>query len=68
MLKKFSVAVLVIVFPIILTATAANAVLGGARSGAKPCEHLGFCAPGTCSKDGTARACNIKNCSKKNCR
>jgi hypothetical protein len=34
----------------------------------KPCPKLGYCAPGTCAVDGTTRACNPKNCSKKNCR
>ena len=35
---------------------------------AKPCPKGGYCAPGTCAKDGSKRACNLKNCSKQNCR
>ena len=35
---------------------------------AKPCPKLGYCAPGTCAKNGGKRACNVKNCSKQNCR
>ena len=35
---------------------------------AKPCAKAGYCAPGTCAKNGGKRACNLKNCSKQNCR
>ena len=63
MLKKFAIITLAIALPAVFaTATIANA------QGHKPCPKLGYCAPGTCAKDGTSRACNIKNCSKQNCR
>lgn len=38
-----------------------------AASGQKPCPKLGYCPAGSCAEDGTARACNIKNCSPKHC-
>jgi hypothetical protein len=33
----------------------------------KPCPKLGYCPAGSCAQDGTTRACNIKNCSPRNC-
>lgn len=38
-----------------------------AANGHKVCPNLGYCPPGSCAEDGTARACNIKNCSPKHC-
>lgn len=64
MSKKLAIVALVL--PLIFSAAAVGTA--DAAQGAKPCPKLGYCAPGTCAKDGTQRACNIKNCSKQNCR
>jgi hypothetical protein len=63
MLKKLVIIMFAIALPAILaTTTIANA------QGHKPYPKLDYCSPGTCAKDGTSRACNIKNCSGQNCR
>jgi hypothetical protein len=51
-----------------------GAALVAAHSGAalasngNKCPKLGYCPPGSCAQDGSAQACNIKNCSPHNCR
>jgi hypothetical protein len=64
-LKKLSMVVLALAIPLIFIAAT---VTDADAQGNKPCPKLGYCSPGTCAKDGTQRACNIKNCSKQNCR
>ena len=54
-----------IVLPALFVVAQNNAAL--AANGQKPCPHLGYCPPGSCAEDGTARACNVKNCSPKHC-
>jgi len=35
---------------------------------AKFCPTGGYCAPGTCAKDGSRYACKVKKCSAENCK
>jgi hypothetical protein len=52
----------------IALASAISMVAVTTAQAAKPCSNAGYCAPGTCAKNGGKRACDLKNCSKQNCR
>ena len=57
-----AIGVLIAAACLVLQGDAARATNGN------KCPKLGYCPPGSCAQDGSARACNSKNCSPHNCR
>jgi hypothetical protein len=52
----------------LLAALAFDAGLSSSDAGLRNCPHGGYCPPGSCAKfNGVRYACNVKNCSPKNC-
>lgn len=64
MSKKFLTAIFALMLPLIFIA----ASMSEAEAQGRCRQRVGYCPSGTCAKDGSKYACNVKNCSKKNCR
>ena len=70
MTSKLLVGLFALLLPVLVIAATA-----GEAQAARVCPNGGYCPPGTCpqfnggaTQDNRRYACNVKNCSAKNCR